>query len=654
MLRIKPANKVASIALYLSAAIGLFATHVSAKEIPFELGVTKVTNGDIVSFKGECYTAKNNPGTWEAPKSGSWFWVPVICSSDTVEPPVAPPVVELPVTEPPVIDPELPTTDIPSDITTFVLGETRVANGDIVSYQRQCFIAQNNPGVWEAPKASSWFWAQTSCGTVEPPITCELPEVLIENQCVIPPVECPDGSNAATVDECPVAPPVVCSDGNSADSVEFCPPEKVVCEDGSQVDDIAQCPVIPVTCPDGTTATKVEDCPAIDVPTTMTVTSDGNGGYLIPRAEFIAIEQSLTSGELFDRVRSDTVTLDNVSVEAVLPLRAANPENVKRAESIVNEALWEFLFPIRNQAYTYNRFLQAIAKFPAFCRTYNDGRDSLAICKRSLATMFAHFVQETGAHAPNWEGALGNPEWRQGLYYVREINKSESDTTGPYNKCTGWAGDRWPCANKSYFGRGAKQLSWNYNYGPFSEAMFDDKMVLLEKPELVADTWLNLASAVFFYVYPQPPKPSMLHVIDGTWQPNAADKANGIEHGFGATIQIINGAFECTKGSTTPQAKARIAYYKEITNYLNLDISGEKLDCADMKPFNTSGAGALEVYWDKDWSWDANTPSNASFKCKLVGYQTAYSAWNAGDYELCVEDNFNVQATGVNGDIIPN
>ncbi|WP_318481138.1 chitinase [Photobacterium leiognathi] len=652
MLRSNPAKKVAFITL-LSASMGLFTANVAAQEQPFELGVTKVSNGDVVSYQGECFKAKNSPGTWEAPKLGSWFWDQVTCSNDTVEPPVEPepPVVE---PEPPVTEPEPPTTDIPSDVTPFVLGETRVANGDVVSYQQQCYIAQNNPGVWEAPKAGSWFWEPTNCGsTTEPPLTCTLPEVLIDNRCVIPPVECPDGSSAATAEECPVIPPVTCPDGSTADSVELCPPAKVVCDDGSVVDDIAQCPVTPVTCPDGSTASSVADCPVAEVPTSMTVTSDGKGGYLIPRAEFVAIEKSLTSGELFDLVRSDTVTLDNASVEAVLPLRAANPENVKRAESIVDEALWEFLFPIRNPAYTYNRFLQAIAKFPAFCRTYTDGRDSLAICKRSLATMFAHFVQETGAHAPNWEGALGNPEWRQGLYYVREVYKSESDTTGPYNKCTGWAGERWPCANKSYFGRGAKQLSWNYNYGPFSEAMFGDKMVLLEKPELVADTWLNLASAVFFYVYPQPPKPSMLHVIDGTWQPNAADKANGIEHGFGSTIQIINGAFECGKGSTTAQAKARIAYYKEITSYLNLDISGEKLDCADMKAFDTAGAGALEVYWDKDWGWDANTPGNHSFKCKLVGYQTAYSAWTAGDYELCVEDNFNVQATDANGEIIP-
>ena len=50
--------------------------------------------------------------------------------------------------------------------------------------------------------------------------------------------------------------------------------------------------------------------------------------------------------------------------------------------------------------------------------------------------------------------------------------------------------------------------------------MFDDRRLLLDHPDFVADTWLNLASATWFYTTPQPPKPSMLHVIDGTWLPN--------------------------------------------------------------------------------------------------------------------------------------
>ena len=72
----------------------------------------------------------------------------------------------------------------------------------------------------------------------------------------------------------------------------------------------------------------------------------------------------------------------------------------------------------------------------------------------------------------------------------------------------------------------------SYNYGPFSDAMFGSVHNLLDNPELVASTWLNLASATWFYTFPQPPKPSMLHVLDGTWTPNEKDKQNGLESGM--------------------------------------------------------------------------------------------------------------------------
>lgn len=178
-------------------------------------------------------------------------------------------------------------------------------------------------------------------------------------------------------------------------------------------------------------------------PNGKTVIPDGKGGYLMPRSELLARETSLTSTPLFELVRADIQTLDNASVEAVSPLLSTNPENVQRVESVVNEAMWDFLFPIRNEKYTYVNLLKGIAKFPAFCRTYTDGRNSDEICKRSLATMFAHFVQETGAHAPGWDGAKGNPEWRQGLYFLRERYKSEDVYNGTYNACTGWQGERY-------------------------------------------------------------------------------------------------------------------------------------------------------------------------------------------------------------------
>ncbi|WP_444943568.1 glycoside hydrolase family 19 protein [Microbulbifer sp. ZKSA006] len=371
-------------------------------------------------------------------------------------------------------------------------------------------------------------------------------------------------------------------------------------------------------------------------------------GYVMGISELEATEESITSSDaLLQEVKDTVETRDNAVVEAVQPGRSANPENVLRVESILSEEDWDYLFALRADEYTYTNFLRAVAKFPAFCGDYTDGRDAEAICRKSLAVMFAHYAQETGAHATGWEV----PEWRQGLYWLREIGWTE-DTSGGYGACdasSSWAAEAWPCAinadggYKSYFGRGAKQLSWNYNYGPFSQAMYSDIYTLLEAPELVADTWLNLASSIFFFVYPQPPKPSILHVIDGTWEPNSVDLANNLTAGFGVTTNIINGAIECSSGSEDYRSQYRIGYYENTAAYFGVEIpADEELGCANMGQFQTGGAASLDIYWDKDWGWSADTPDNESYACQLVNYQTAYSALNEGDYAKCVEGNFDM------------
>ncbi|WP_084631379.1 Ig-like domain-containing protein [Ferrimonas senticii] len=101
----------------------------------------------MVAYNGACYIAKNNPGVWETPAAGSWFWDVAECSGEP-EPEPDPD---------PTPDPDL------GDIIPFVPGQTQVKNGDIVSYGNQCFIAKNNPGVWETPTADSWFWDVTEC-----------------------------------------------------------------------------------------------------------------------------------------------------------------------------------------------------------------------------------------------------------------------------------------------------------------------------------------------------------------------------------------------------------------------------------------------------------------------------------------------------------
>ena len=50
-----------------------------------------------------------------------------------------------------------------ANVISYVSGETIVQNGDMVSYNGECFIAKNSPGIWESPSADSWFWTLTEC-----------------------------------------------------------------------------------------------------------------------------------------------------------------------------------------------------------------------------------------------------------------------------------------------------------------------------------------------------------------------------------------------------------------------------------------------------------------------------------------------------------
>ncbi|KGK11960.1 chitinase [Vibrio navarrensis] len=42
-------------------------------------------------------------------------------------------------------------------------GVTQAKSGDIVTYNDKCFVAKNNPGVWESPTQSNWFWDEVTC-----------------------------------------------------------------------------------------------------------------------------------------------------------------------------------------------------------------------------------------------------------------------------------------------------------------------------------------------------------------------------------------------------------------------------------------------------------------------------------------------------------
>jgi predicted chitinase len=180
-------------------------------------------------------------------------------------------------------------------------------------------------------------------------------------------------------------------------------------------------------------------------------------------------------------------------------------------------------------SYTYEGFLDAAAAFPAF-----GGDSDPAWAKREIAMFLANAKWETGS-----------------FQFVKEQNPGTyCDNSKPYG-C--------PAGASNYYGRGALQISWNYNYKAAGDYMGID---LLNNPNLAeTDPALLWETAMWFWMNPG---------VGGS--PHTVFKG-----GLGATIQAING-LEC--GGGRPDAVAgRVGHYNDALSALATDAAGTNNGC---------------------------------------------------------------------------
>ena len=263
-------------------------------------------------------------------------------------------------------------------------------------------------------------------------------------------------------------------------------------------------------------------------------------------------------------------------------IKSANRNGKTPLSKLLTKEKWNELFPNRyghgNRSlktsvadfYSYNSFVAAAKYFPAFL-----SGDAIT-GKRELAAFLANIAQETSG---GWAEAPGG-YFKWGLYFVKEMEDSTKNMYADFTKK-----NYPPVVGKNYMGRGPKQLSWNYNYGQFSEAWFGTKDSLLMHPEwLEQDPILSFASAIWFWMTPQFPKPSCHDIMDGNWKPNENDLQKGRVPGFGATVNVINGGVECGSGTELEKTAYRYKYYQFFCNYFQVS-PGENISCSNQKPF---------------------------------------------------------------------
>jgi hypothetical protein len=286
--------------------------------------------------------------------------------------------------------------------------------------------------------------------------------------------------------------------------------------------------------------------------------------------------------------------------------RSAFFSNYDSISSAITAEIFESIFPNRQAVYTYDNFLRSAMAFPMLCA---EEGESVEACKREFATMFAHWLQETSGLQYLWEGPDGACRYGGCSSYVYDDAYFYNEESVKANPDPGY----------QYWGRGPKQLSYNSNYGRFSWGFLSastSNLAFLERPGLLLDDAYidqSFVSAFWFYMTPISLKPSMHEIVAGLWTPNAVDEAAGISPGFGATIDVINGALECNK--PTPQTAAnRIAFYRggvaqgqptegTLAAFGLAPLPGEILDCETMGPFQVGGAGAYPLYFNLNpWS----------------------------------------------------
>ena len=221
--------------------------------------------------------------------------------------------------------------------------------------------------------------------------------------------------------------------------------------------------------------------------------------------------------------------------------------NFKILDGYLSEADFNELFPHANERpssisdadpnlYSYNNMKNGLDLKEEFSVFMSEGDD---IVKRlELAAILANWAQETTG---GWDTAPGGyTSW--GLCFHEEDGARSSSDHCYFDSNNKYQPTKEPeIGAPCFFGRGPIQLSWNANYGAFSEFLYEDMLVLLDNPDqILRDGALAFASGYWFWTTyrgsPNIPNKTCHEVMveDGS-------------QGFGKVINIVNGGIECNK-----------------------------------------------------------------------------------------------------------
>ncbi|XP_003378135.1 putative PAN domain protein [Trichinella spiralis] len=370
-----------------------------------------------------------------------------------------------------------------------------------------------------------------------------------------------------------------------------------------------------------------------------------------------------------------------------------------KLESWFTEDIFNDLFPKANLGwgankcfpYNYKAFIIAARYFPEFgTESPTNGFTARENYRRDLAAFFAHAIQETGendaslysnmdveqAHACFYRGGFYNWfEGGPGSSFLPPNSSGYSPTDGDkcnpagrYCSTNAELDHFYPCSNEQegnyykgcYFGRGAIQLSYNFNYGQFQQWLHSQNIIvdLLKNPNLLmtkVDPPLAILGSVWFYMTPQPPKPAMhdiiMDTVPGNWESGPVNREAGYFGPiFGPTSLIINN--ECSGEDQSepggPGESRRIKAFKWFCDYFGVPTGDEELlSCKNMpKKFGDfSNFLSFQPDWSSTWKEKPCSCAPAQYGGMIPYFQPGYYPeryvrLNEQNRRRCVQSNY--------------
>ena len=401
---------------------------------------------------------------------------------------------------------------------------------------------------------------------------------------------------------------------------------------------------------------------------------DNKTSEMMPVADRV-MENADGSFSIFDPVLKKTVhSATYIRGDVKVDMEKPEQPNIKRIMRLFSEEDFDNMFADRRDDYNYEDMIHAAARFPTFCdeqglldKPDDDEKEEVLddACKRELSTFLAHAVYETSEFEESAdEDILGSA-----------FSRTEEFECPENYRC--WEHINWnlwfflpdttaATEHPFYHGRGVLGLRFNQNYAQCSKIVEHNKYYLLYEPDRVAhDPWLRWVSGLWYYMTPQIGMPSMHEVATLMWSPSKKNREDGVDVGFGTTINIMRGYEECGEFNDPSKANQRAAIYVKLLEDLGSDLlDGEKIDCEDSTPLNDPWApqhqeeyttqGATAAGTQRILQSDPNATTGNSnddklllyfdavitisgVKCQLVEYITDFSVFNKTSYSDCLK-----------------